>query len=55
MGERYHRCIRLARWQQQAEWRRTGIELAKTFAQRRLDEDMLREEESLLSISGRFT
>ncbi len=36
--------IRLVRWQQQAQWRRTGIHFAETSGQRRLDEDMLREE-----------
>ena len=36
--------IRLVLWQQQAEWRRTGINFAETSAQRRPDEDVLREE-----------
>ena len=32
-------------WQQQAEWRRTDINFAKTSEQRRLEEDVLWEEE----------
>ena len=32
--------IRLVRWQQQAEWRKTGINFAETSGQRRPDEDM---------------
>ena len=50
MGERQHRYIRvrLVRWQQQAEWRRTAINFEETSAwQRRPDEDMLREEYDL--------
>ena len=39
--------IRLVRWQQQAEWQRTGINFAETSGQRRPDEDMLREEKKL--------
>ena len=36
--------LRLVRWQQQAEWRGTGISFSETAGQRRPDEDMLREE-----------
>ncbi len=37
---------RLVRWQQQAEWRRTGINFAETYWKRRPNEDIiLREEE----------
>ena len=43
MGERHH-IISLVRWQQQAEWRRTGISFAATSGQRRPDEDMLQGE-----------
>ena len=32
------------RWQQQVEWRMTGIDFAKTFGQRRPEDDMLSEE-----------
>ena len=39
--------IRLVRWQQQALWRRTGINFAKTSRQRRPEEDMLGEEEGM--------
>ena len=48
--------IRSVRWQQQAEWRRTGINFAETSGQRRPDEDMLREEDiysSALAVSSR--
>ena len=38
-------------WQQQAEWRRTGTNLAETSGQRRPDEDMLREEETCILFS----
>ena len=44
--------IRLVRWQQQAEWRRTGINFAETSGQRRPDEDMLREEDSSTAMSA---
>ena len=36
--------IRLVLWQQQAEWRRTGVNFAETSGQRLPDEEMLREE-----------
>ena len=39
--------IRSVRWQQQAEWRRTGINFAETSGQQRPDEEMIREEEVL--------
>ena len=38
--------IRLVRWQQHAEWRRTCINFAVTSGQRRPGEDMLREVEA---------
>ena len=41
------RGLRLVRWQQQAEWRRTGINFAETSGQRRPDENMLREKEDV--------
>ena len=44
MGEIGTSQIRLVRWQQQAEWRGTGINFAETSGQRRPDENMLREE-----------
>ena len=46
MGERHKTSqIRFVRWQQQVEWRRTGIDFAKTFGQRHPEEDMLLEED----------
>ena len=38
MGERHQ--IRLVRWQQQTEWRGTGINFAETSGQRHPEEDM---------------
>ena len=43
MGQRHHIYV-LVRWQQQAEWRRTGINLAETSGQRCPGENLLREE-----------
>ena len=40
MGEIHH-ILRLVRWQQQAEQRRTDIDFTKTFEHRRPGEDML--------------
>ena len=37
-------CASLVRWQQQAEWRRTGINFAETSGQGHPDENMLRKE-----------
>ena len=33
------------RWQQQAEWQRTGIDFARTFGKRRPEKDMLPEDD----------
>ena len=41
-----HIGLYLVRWQQQAEWWRTGINFADTSGQRSPDEDVLREEEA---------
>ena len=45
--------IRLERWQQQAGWRRTCVNFARTFGQRRPGEDALRgkNEEELKQVS----
>ena len=54
MGEIHQRYIyvRSVRWQRQAEWRRTGNTFAVKSGQRRPDEDMLREEDTVTKIAG---
>ena len=45
MGDGHHiDPIRFVRLQQQAEWRGTGIDFAKTFGQRCPEDDVLSEE-----------
>ena len=38
---KYIHLVYSVRWQQQTEWRRIGIDLAKTFEQQRPEEDII--------------